>query len=136
MRNLYSSLYLISTVLVMAVAISSCSENEEDIAAPSITYTYPAENDTIQVVNNSITIIVTAQDKVKLDEMAMVVKSQSEYFPYNSEYKKDDIDSQTYTCNEKFYLSITKTTRMKLIVSFQNKFHNWNKKEIDFYVKL
>jgi len=134
MRKIYSSFYLISVVLLMAIGLSSCSENQEDIAAPSIIFKKPVNNETIQVIDDSISITVEAADDKYVADMEMIVKNESGAILI--EYDNDDIKSQNYTCDEKFYLhGLTKTTRMKLIVKFKNEFQNWNEEEIDFYVK-
>ena len=134
MRKIYSSFYLISAVLLMAIGLSSCSENQEDIAAPSIIFKKPVKNETIQVIDDSISITVEAADDKYVADMEMIVKNESGAILI--EYDNDDIKSQNYTCDEKFYLhGLTKTTRMKLIVKFKNEFQNWNEEEIDFYVK-
>jgi hypothetical protein len=118
----------------MAVYLSSCSENEEDIAAPSIIFKKPVNNETIQVIDDSISIIVEAADNKYVTDMEMIVKNESGAILI--EYDNDDIKSQNYTCDEKFYLhGLTKTTKMKLLVKFKNEFQNWNEEEIDFYVK-
>ena len=134
MRKIYSSFFLISAVLFIALGLSSCSENEEDIASPSIIFKKPVNNETIQIIDDSISITVEAVDDKYVTDMEMIVKNESGAILID--YDKDDIKSQNYTCDEKFYLhGITKKTRMKLIVKFKNEFQNWNEEEIDFYVK-
>jgi hypothetical protein len=136
MRKIYSYFYLMSVVFVISIVLTSCSKNHEDIAAPSILYTYPAQGDTIQVINDYITIFARAKDDVPIDEMNMKVQCESGYFYYDSDYEKGSINDQDYTCYEKFYVpGITELTRMKLTFYFENNFKNFNEEEIGFYVK-
>jgi hypothetical protein len=127
---------LIGTVLLLTIILSSCSKNQDDIAAPTITSTYPAENDTIQLVNGYITLRFKAKDDVKIDKMSMNIISQAESFPYSISFTEDTIDDQNFNCEESFPLyGITKTTPMKWVLFLQNEFHNWKKVEINFFVK-
>jgi hypothetical protein len=132
MRKIYLSFNLILAVLVLI--LSSCSENEEDIAAPSIIIVQPIANDTIHLTNGTVTIKVTAMDRVIINDMEMEVisKTGTVLFTYDNDY----IDNQSYTCNENFYpTGITETTQMSLSVTFENEFKNWNTRTIIFYVK-
>jgi len=136
MRKLYNSNILIGTALLLIIGLSACSENDDDISAPTIISTYPAENDTIQVVLNSITVSFAAKDDVKIDNMSMNITSQSESFPYTIQFAEDAIDNQNFNCVECFPLyGLTKTTPMKWTFYLQNEFHSWKKKEIDFFVR-
>ena len=134
MKKKYSMRCLVFAVLVMASAFSSCSKNEEDIAAPSITFIHPLENDTVQLQSGFISLVVMAQDNVNLRDMEMNLKDKSGTVLYS--YDQDNIENTAYTCDEKFYPSgITKVTEMKLSVMFSNEFKNWTSKTITFYVK-
>lgn len=134
MKKKYFMRFLLYAGLVMAFAFSSCSKNEEDIAAPSITFIHPVENDTVQLKNGFISIVVVARDHVNVHDMEMSVKDKSGTVLYS--YDQDNIENTAYTCDEKFYPSgITKVTEMKLSVMFSNEFKNWTSKSITFYVK-
>jgi hypothetical protein len=136
MRKIYNSINLISAAFLLIILLSACSENDDDISAPTVTSTYPAENDTIQLVLNSITVSFAAKDDVKIDKMSMNITSQSESFPYSIQFAEDAIDNQYFNCVECFPLyGLTKTTPMKWTFYLQNEFHSWKKKEIDFYVR-
>ena len=136
MRKIYNPSYLFSAVLLLTVALNACSENEDDISAPKIISTYPSENDTIQLVLNSISVSFTAKDDVKIDKMSMNIISLSESFPYNIQFSEDAIDNQYFNCVEIFPLyGITNITPMKWTFYLQNELHSWEKKEIDFYVR-
>jgi hypothetical protein len=118
----------------MATAIISCSENEEDIAAPSINIIQPHENDTIYLVNGCVYVKVEARDNLEILDMEMELEDQSGTI--SKSYDNDDINNQSYSCNEKFELTgITSKTKMTLKVTFENEFWNWKSKTIIFYVK-
>lgn len=135
MRKLYNLLYIVCAAVVIEIVLSSCTKNQEDIAAPVITYTYPAENDTIQIVNNSITLRFIAKDDVKIDKMSMDLICQSEMFSYSTKCSEDNIDSHYFDCAENFSLyGMSGTSRMKWLLFIQNEFHSWRKIEINFYV--
>lgn len=134
MQKRYFTFCLINAALVMAIVLSSCSEKDEDIAAPSITIIQPVENDTIQLLNGFVTIDVVARDHVSISDMEMSIKDKSGTILYT--YDVDDLEDQSYTCHEKFYpTGITKVTKMILSVTFSNEFENWTSKAITFYVK-
>lgn len=136
MERIYNLLFIFTAVFVIDIALSACSKNQEDIAAPIITYTYPAENDTIQLVNNSITLRFIAKDDVKIDKMSMDLICQTEYYTYSTEFAEYNIDSQYFDCAESCSLyGISKITQMRWILFIQNEFHNWRRIEIDFYAK-
>jgi ssDNA-binding replication factor A large subunit len=125
---------LVFTAMIFAGVLSSCSKNGEDIAAPSITFIQPVENDTVQLKNGYMTIEVLAQDRVNVSDMEMKVKDNSGKVLYS--YDKDDISNQSYTCHEVFYpKGIAGITQMKLSVIFSNEYENWTSKSITFYVR-
>lgn len=131
MRKNFYSFNLVLTVLVISLNLSSCSENEEDIAAPAITINQPVANDTISIINSPFSVQVTAQDRVNISYMEMEVISKAGVVLFN--YDKDYIVNQSYTCNENLYpVCITGTTQMILSVTFENKFKNWNTGQITF----
>ncbi len=134
MKKKYFMRSLLYAGLFMAAAFLACSKNEEDIAAPSITFIHPVENDTVQLKNGFISIVVMAQNHVNVSDMEMNVKDKSGTVLYS--YDQDNIEKTAYTCDEKFYPSgITKVTEMKLSVKFSTEFKNWTSKTITFYVK-
>jgi hypothetical protein len=134
MKHRYMFFFLINAALVMAIAAPSCSKQEDDIAAPSITILQPAENDTIKLNGGFVTIKVFAQDHVNIKDMEMTVTNQTGAILFS--YDADDLENQSYTCNEEFYpQGITKLTPMKLTVTFENEYENWQSKSINFFVK-
>jgi hypothetical protein len=134
MRKIYISMIFVIAALLMIISFLSCSKNHEDIAGPSIFFKQPVPNDTLQIIDDSITIIVEGVNNNYLESMNMTLITESGVtLPRYDNY---GIDSQDYTCEEKFYLGgITKVTRMRLIVEFENVYYNKNEEEIDFYVK-
>jgi len=133
MRNFYSPFLLISAVLVCVTFVSSCSENEEDVSAPTITIKKPIENDTIHLASGKVYIEVKAENNAKIDEMAMKVITQSGTVLYN--YEESKIEKYSYTCTENFSCDDLYTvTKVKLIVTCENEFHAWRKKEVNFYI--
>jgi len=133
MRNFYSSLFLISALLVLAVFISSCSDNDEDASAPIITINKPAENDTIHLTKSNIYIELEAENNAEIDNMVLKVITQSGTILYT--YEEDQIDKHKYTCSKNFtYNGIDMVTKVKLIVTCENEFHAWRKKEVNFYL--
>ena len=133
MRNFYNSIFLISTVFVLVTAISSCSKNEEDISAPSITIIRPAENDTVHLKNSRVYIEVKAENNSNIDHMEMTVITQSGILLYK--YEEDQIDKSSYTSSENFSLDdIDIITKVKLVVTCENELNAWRKKEVNFYL--
>jgi hypothetical protein len=134
MKNRYFLLFTIKALLIVTTIISGCSKNEEDIAAPSVTIIQPGANDTVQITNGYITIKVVANDHVDIKDMEMSIEDVTGKVLYN--YDADDIEGQTYTCNEKFYPEhIDKVSKLKLNVTFENDYKNWATKSIEFFVK-
>ena len=134
MQQKYFLFSLINAVLAMAIITSSCSEKDEDIAAPSITFIQPKANDTVLLTNGIVNIEVMAQDHISVSDMEMKIIDTSGTILYT--YDADGIEDKTYTCHEQFYpTGITKLTKMKLAVTFSNVYGNWTSKEINFYVK-
>lgn len=134
MQKKFLIFFLANAAFIMALAFSSCSEKDEDIAAPSITFIHPVENDTVKLYNGSVAIEVLAQDHIRISDMEMTIKDQAGTVLFT--YDQDDIESPSYNCHELFYPSdITKLTRMKLAVTFSNEYKNWTSKTISFYVK-
>jgi len=134
MRISYSLLFLMLAVFFLGTVVSSCSDSDEDIAAPTITFIQPHANDTIHLLNGSLTIKVKAEDKVNIKDMEMVLTDESGNI--SEEYDNDYIDNQSYTCYEPFELTgITHKTKMSLRVTFENEFKNWSAQSIVFYVK-
>lgn len=133
MRNLYTSIFLIGIVIALATAISSCSENDDDSSAPSITIKRPAENDTIHLTNSKVYIEVKAENNADIDHIVMTVITQSGALLYK--YEESQIDKHSYTCIENFSPDdIERVTTVKLIVTCENEFHAWRKKEVNFYL--
>lgn len=95
---------LSSALLVVAFITASCSEKDDDIAAPSITIIRPIENDTIRLTNNFLTIEAVAQDHVGINDMEMNVIDNSGAVLFS--YDKDKIETTSYSCLEQFYLKV------------------------------
>lgn len=122
-----------SVLTVMIMGISACSENEEDVSAPEITIRKPIENDTIYLSKSKIYIEVKAANNVDIDYMKMEVITQSGTLLYN--YKESNIEKPTYICIEDFtYEDLYMLTKVKLIVTCENEYHAWRKKEVNFYI--
>lgn len=133
MRNLYTSVSLIGIVIVLVTAFSSCSENEEDVSAPLITINRPAENDTIHLNHSKVYIEVKAENTADIDHIMMTVITPSGNLLYK--YEESQIDKHNYNCSESFSPDdIEMVTRVKLIVTCENEFHAWRKKEVNFYL--
>jgi hypothetical protein len=133
MQKKYISLFMINAALIV-IAISSCSKDNEDIAAPLITIIRPVENDTVSLTNGFVIIEVVANDNVDIHDMEMNVRDQAGNVIFS--YDADDLEDHSYTCIEQFQpKGITEITRMKLTVTFENEYKNWESKAIDFYVK-
>jgi hypothetical protein len=134
MKHKYFTFCLINAALILAIASYSCSEKDEDIAAPSIEIIHPGENDTIKLTGSFVTLEAKAQDHVGIRDMEMTVKDISGALLFT--YDKDDIENETYTCHEPFYpTNITKVTQMNMTVTFANEYKNWTSKTVTFYVK-
>jgi hypothetical protein len=134
MRHRYLLPVQFILMTITALFLTSCSENEEDIAAPSISIIQPAANDTIALSNGYLIIKVIARDKVNIDDMRMTVQDESGNIFYS--YTEDDINEQSYTCTEIFYpTGINKKTRLTLCATAENEFKNWGSGTINFYVK-
>lgn len=133
MRKLYSSIFLIGIAIVLVTAISSCSENDEDVSAPLISITRPAENDTIHLNSSKVYIEVKAENNADIDHIVMTVITPSGTLLYK--YEESQIDKHSYTCSENFSPDdVDRLTRVKLIVTCENEFHAWRKKEVNFYL--
>ncbi len=133
MRNFYSSLFLISAIFVLTTFISSCSDNDEDASAPIITINKPAENDTIHLTKSNVYIEVEAENNAEINNMVLKVITQSGTILYT--YEEDQIDKHNYTCTKSFsYDGINTVTKVKLIVTCENEYHAWRKKEVNFYL--
>lgn len=134
MTNRCFLILAINSTLIVTTLFSSCSKNDEDIAAPLIRIIQPAANDTVQITNGYITIKVFASDNVEIKDMEMNIKDESGTVLFN--YDLDDLGDRSYTCIENFYPEhITEVTKLKLNVTFQNEYKNWESKTIDFFVK-
>ena len=133
MRHFYSSTYLISIALVIITAMSSCSENEDDASAPSISIIKPAENDTIHLDKSKVYIEVKAENNADINNLKMTVYTQTGTLLYN--YEEERIEKHSYTCREDFTCDdVYLLTKVKLVVTCENEFHAWRKKEVNFYI--
>lgn len=134
MQQRYFKSCILIAALVSAFFASSCSEKDEDIAAPSINILQPGENDTIDLSNGPVILKVTAQDHVSVEDMEMEVRDNTGTVLYS--YDEDDIEVPSYTCIEEFHPEgITILTRMKLTATFENEYKNWTSRSVTFYVK-
>ena len=133
MRNLYKSIFAVSIIFFLVMGISSCSENDEDVSAPSITIKRPVENDTIHMSNNRVYIEVKAENNADIDHMILTVITQSGTLLYK--YEETQIDKHSYACNKNFTEDdIEVITKVKLIVTVENEYHAWRKKEVNFFL--
>lgn len=133
MRNFYNSILLISIAIGLSTAISSCSENDDDVSAPLITIKRPVENDTVHLNNNKVYIEVKAENNADIDHMVLTVITQSGTLLYK--YEESQIDKHSYTCSENFSpKNINMVTKVKLIVTCENEYHAWRKKEVNFFL--
>ena len=133
MQHKYFSFFLITVFLILFTALSSCSDNENDISGPSITIIQPVANDTLHSTGHSVTVEVKSAGKVNIDEMEMTVKSQSGTVLFT--YEQYSIGKQSYTCIESFVPhDITEVTKVTLNVKSTNELKAWNKKSINFYL--
>lgn len=133
MRNLHSSILLFSFFFILITVASSCSENEDDVSAPEITITKPAENDTIHVAKSKVYIEVKSNNSANIDHLEMTVSTQSGTPLYM--YEEDHIKNHSFSCSEDFSCNdIAVVTKVKLIVTCENEFHSWRKKEVNFYL--
>jgi hypothetical protein len=133
MRKFYHLILLICSVFIIMISISSCSEKEDDISAPTITIKKPAENDTIHLEHSNVYIEVKLENNANIEKMLMTVTTQSGVLLYK--YEEDQIDKPSYSCNEYFNNNtIYMISKVKLIVTCENEFHAWRKKEVNFYI--
>jgi hypothetical protein len=134
MTHRYFLILAINTTLIVMILFPSCSKNDEDIAAPVISIIQPAANDTVQITNGYITIKVVASDNVDIIDMEMSIKDESGTVLFD--YDLDNLEERSYTCIENFHPEhINQVTKLKLNVTFQNEYKNWESKSIDFFVK-
>jgi hypothetical protein len=134
MRNRYNLIILAAAVIIILIGMVSCSNDKEDIAAPSINILQPIENDTVKLTNGFVQIHVVASDHVDIHDMEMNVKDETGKVVY--EYDLDDLREHSYACDEKFYPgTISHVTLYRLTVTFENEYKNWETKGINFYVK-
>lgn len=133
MRNFYHLILLISSIFVIAAGISSCSEDEEDISAPTINIVKPVENDTIHLEKSNVYIEVKIENNANIDDLVMTVTTESGNLLFN--YKEDQIEKNSYSCIESFSSdNIYTLTKVKLIVTCENEFHAWRKKDVTFFI--
>jgi len=133
MRHFYSLIFRIVVALLLVTVISSCSENEDDVSAPSIIIIKPTENDTIHLSKSKVFIEVKAENNADISNLRMTVNTQTGKLLYN--YVEDQIDKHRFTCSEDFtYDDLYMLTKVKLIVTCENEFHAWRKKEVNFYI--
>jgi hypothetical protein len=136
MRNLYRIFFLIATVLVMGNGLTSCSENEEDIAAPKIIINQPAENEIIGLdTNHEVNIDIEAKEEHgNLKDMIMYVSNESKY--HVCDESKGNIKHPEFQFHDSFPLpGITQLTKLTLYVSFTNESGSFKEVYRVFYVQ-
>lgn len=150
MRKIYSSFFLVAAGLVMAMDISACSENEEDIAAPLITIykdnklNVLAEGDTVALTTysyvTSLNLYIEAtNDNVPMKEMTLELKCLSNpsikdiYSPESFQLNNETY----YYYPESFYLNnkITEIIRMQLNITCENYYDHTKTLYRKFYIK-